>query len=117
MFGLTFDKLLLLVVLAAFLLGPDRLPAAAAALGRAVKTIKRLADDTRERVREEVGPEFDAVDWKRLDPRQYDPRRIVRDALADPAPRPVLSAPRRHPVPQGTRADSADTAVPAGDTA
>ena len=28
-----------------------------------------------------MGPEFDDVDWKALDPRQYDPRRIVRDAL------------------------------------
>jgi sec-independent protein translocase protein TatB len=29
-----------------------------------------------------LGPEFDEVDWKKLDPRQYDPRRIVRDALS-----------------------------------
>ena len=34
-----------------------------------------------------MGPEFDEVDWTKLDPRQYDPRRIVREALLDdPAP-------------------------------
>jgi sec-independent protein translocase protein TatB len=30
-----------------------------------------------------MGPEFDEVDWKKLDPRQYDPRRIIREALLD----------------------------------
>jgi sec-independent protein translocase protein TatB len=34
-------------------------------------------------MREEMGPEFDEVDWKKLDPRQYDPRRIIREALLD----------------------------------
>jgi sec-independent protein translocase protein TatB len=34
-------------------------------------------------MREEMGPEFDEVDWRKLDPRQYDPRRIIREALAD----------------------------------
>ena len=35
--------------------------------------------------REEMGPDFD-VDWKKLDPRQYDPRRIIREALTDVDP-------------------------------
>ena len=30
-----------------------------------------------------MGPEFDDIDWRKFDPRQYDPRRIVRDALSD----------------------------------
>ena len=96
MFGWSFEKLLLIGVLAVFLLGPDRLPQVAAQLGRFVKSIKRMADGARDRMREEMGPEFDEVDWKKLDPRQYDPRRIIREALTDdetPAPRtPVKSA-------------------------
>ena len=32
-------------------------------------------------MRDEMGPDFDDVDWKKLDPRQYDPRRIIREAL------------------------------------
>jgi sec-independent protein translocase protein TatB len=33
-----------------------------------------------------LGPDFDDMDWKKLDPRQYDPRRIIREALKeDPA--------------------------------
>ncbi len=81
--GLTFDKLLIILVIAVFLIGPDRLPGYAAQLARLVKTLRGFADGARERMREEMGPEFDEVDWRKLDPRQYDPRRIIRDALVD----------------------------------
>ena len=82
-FGLTFDKLIIIAVIAVFLVGPDRLPAYAAQLARLVKSLRAMADGAKDRMREEMGPEFDEVDWKKLDPRQYDPRRIIREALLD----------------------------------
>jgi sec-independent protein translocase protein TatB len=89
-FGLTFDKLLIIAVIAVFLIGPDRLPGYAAQLARLVRTLRGFADGAKDRMREEMGPEFDEVDWKKLDPRQYDPRRIIREALTDePAVKPV----------------------------
>ncbi|WP_309708176.1 twin-arginine translocase TatA/TatE family subunit [Pseudolysinimonas sp.] len=91
-FGLTFDKLLIILVIALFLVGPDRLPGYAAQLARLVKTLRGFADGAKERMREEMGPEFDEVDWRKLDPRQYDPRRIIREALVDeviPPAKPV----------------------------
>lgn len=91
-FGLTFDKLLIILVIALFLIGPDRLPGYAAQLARLVKTLRGFADGAKERMREEMGPEFDEVDWRKLDPRQYDPRRIIREALVDeviPPTKPV----------------------------
>lgn len=90
--GLTFDKLLIIGVIAVFLLGPERLPHYAAQLGRLVRGVRDMANGAKERMREEMGPEFDEVDWKKLDPRQYDPRRIIREALVDDEPAP---APRR----------------------
>ncbi|WP_343916145.1 twin-arginine translocase TatA/TatE family subunit [Agrococcus citreus] len=81
--GITLDKLLLIAVLAAILIGPERLPALAEKLGALVRGLRDLAGGAKERMREEMGPEFDEVDWRRLDPRQYDPRRIVMDALRD----------------------------------
>ncbi|WP_111719304.1 twin-arginine translocase TatA/TatE family subunit [Homoserinimonas sp. OAct 916] len=90
--GLTFDKLLIIGVIAVFLLGPERLPHYAAQLGRLVRGVRDMANGAKERMREEMGPEFDEVDWKKLDPRQYDPRRIIREALIDDEPAP---APRR----------------------
>jgi len=99
MFGLTFDKILLLAIVAVFLLGPERLPHYAAQLARLVKTVRRMADGAKDRMREEMGPDFDEVDWKKLDPRQYDPRRIIREALVD-EPEPV----RLRPPSQAARA-------------
>ena len=85
MFGLTFEKLLIIGVIAVFLLGPERLPHYAAQLGRLVRSMRDMATGAKDRVREEMGPDFD-VDWKKLDPRQYDPRRIIREALSDVDP-------------------------------
>ena len=86
MFGLTFEKLLLVGIVAVFLLGPEKLPHYAAQLARLVRQLRDLANGAKERMRDEMGPEFDDVDWKKLDPRQYDPRRIIREALVDDEP-------------------------------
>lgn len=91
-FGLTFDKLIIIAVIAVFLIGPDRLPGYAAQLARLVRSLRAMADGAKDRMREEMGPEFDEVDWKKLDPRQYDPRRIIREALLED-PAPVAGAP------------------------
>lgn len=81
--GLTIDKILVILVIAMVLLGPERLPGYAKKLGELTRNIKRMADGAKDRLRDEMGPEFDEVDWKQLDPRQYDPRRIIRDALVE----------------------------------
>jgi sec-independent protein translocase protein TatB len=101
-FGLTFDKLLIIAVIAVFLIGPERLPGYAAQLGRLARSLRTMADGAKDRMREEMGPEFDEVDWKKLDPRQYDPRRIIREALiddptpADPPAGPPLPEPKAY---------------------
>ena len=105
-FGLTFDKLLIILVIAVFLIGPDRLPGYAAQLARLVKTLRGFADGAKDRMREEMGPEFDEVDWRKLDPRQYDPRRIIREALIDE----VVPPPVKPPSPNGPRRASRESA-------
>lgn len=81
--GLTFEKLLVIMLIAVFVVGPDRLPVYAQKLAQLVKSLKQMASGAKDRMRDEMGPEFDEVDWKKLDPRQYDPRRIIRDALLE----------------------------------
>lgn len=83
MFGLTIEKLLIIGVIAAFLVGPDKLPIYAGKLGEFVRRLRTMTDGAKDRMRDEMGSEFDDVDWKKLDPRQYDPRRIIREALVD----------------------------------
>ena len=86
MLGLTFEKLLIIGVIAVFLLGPDKLPIYTQKLGQFVRSLRDMANGAKSRMKEEMGDEFDEVDWRKLDPRQYDPRRIVRDALSDVDP-------------------------------
>jgi len=85
-FGLTIEKLLLIGVVAALILGPERLPRYAESLAALTKRAREWVSSARTRVRDEMGEDFDDVDWRTLDPRQYDPRRIIREALLDDAP-------------------------------
>jgi sec-independent protein translocase protein TatB len=77
-------EFIILVVLAVFLLGPDRMPEYAAKLARFVVHARRMANDAKGQLKEQMGPEFEDVNWRQYDPRQYDPRRIVRQALLEP---------------------------------
>ena len=81
--GLTLDKIFVILLIALFVIGPEKLPSYAKRLGELVRSAKRMADGAKDRLRDEMGPEFDDVNWKQLDPRQYDPRRIIRDALLE----------------------------------
>jgi sec-independent protein translocase protein TatB len=94
--GLTIEKLLLFGLVAALLIGPERLPRYAEALAAFTRRARDWISTARTRMREEMGEDFEDVDWRTLDPRQYDPRRIIREALLDDAPvappKPVTSA-------------------------
>jgi sec-independent protein translocase protein TatB len=86
MFGLTIEKLFLIGIIAVFLLGPERLPHYAAQLARLVRHLRDMANGAKDRVKDELGTDYEDIDWKKLDPRQYDPRRIIREALVDADP-------------------------------
>jgi sec-independent protein translocase protein TatB len=83
MFGLSMEKFLLIVLLAVLILGPDRIPYYAKKLGELVRKGKRMLDNAQDQMKNELGDGYEDVDWKKLDPRQYDPRRIVREALLE----------------------------------
>ena len=82
-FDINGGELLVLGAVAVVVLGPERLPTYAAQLGHWVREARTFARGAREQVRKEMGEDFDDIDWQALDPRRYDPRRIVRDALLD----------------------------------
>ena len=83
MFGLSAEKVLLLGLLAVLILGPDKLPHYAQQLAKWVKSARRFVASTQSQLKSELGDDVD-LDWRKLDPRQYDPRRIVREALSEP---------------------------------
>ncbi|MDX2375754.1 Sec-independent protein translocase TatB [Microbacterium sp. LRZ72] len=117
-FGLTFEKLLLIGVLAALLVGPERLPRYAESLAHLTVRVKDFLQGAKTRVRDEMGPEFDDVDWQKLDPRQYDPRRIIREALLDDATVPQMNpGPQVKPVSADPAAALAASRAASGETA
>ena len=92
--------MIVLLLLALFLIGPERVPEYAQKLKELVKAGKRYATGATDGLKETLGPEFADVDWRKLDPRQYDPRTIVRQALLEDDDEPV-PAPRDEPVRTG----------------
>lgn len=83
MLDINAGELLVIAVLAVVLIGPERLPRYVEQLATFARAGKRWLAEAKDRVAEELGPEVGDVDWARLDPRAYDPRAIVRDALLD----------------------------------
>lgn len=84
MFGLTLEKLLLVGLIAAVVIGPQRLPAVVARLASLLRALRGMVDAARHRAATELGVPADATEWRALDPRRYDPRRIIAEALAAP---------------------------------
>lgn len=91
-FGLTIEKLLLIGLIAILVVGPDRLPGYAAQFARLITRLRDMARGAETRLKDEFGDDIGLAELKKLDPRQYDPRRIIRDALND---NPTSSKPMR----------------------
>ncbi len=80
MFGLTFEKLFLVALIAAVIIGPQRLPEYAGRLGAIVRRVTLIVGEAAGRAEQEAGVASIRQEWTALDPRQYDPRRIIREA-------------------------------------
>ena len=82
MFNLGAGEAVVIGLVAVIVLGPERLPRAAADVGRVLRHLRGVAQDAKAELRAELGPEVD-------DLRSLDPRRLIREQLLaeDDAPR------------------------------
>ncbi len=85
-------EILVLIVAGLFILGPERLPEAAAWLGRTVRKVRDFATGARQQLRDEVGTDFEEFrkpieDLRNL--RNFDPKHVVRQHLFDGDPDPL----------------------------
>lgn len=91
MFGINGGELLIIIVIAMIVVGPERVPDYAQQLRswavRGRDYVRRSQAD----IAREVGGD---VDWSTLDPRRYDPRTIVREAFAEEPSTPPTPTPR-----------------------
>ena len=82
-FGINGNEFLVIILVAVIVVGPQRLPEYTRKLTQMVRQLRVFLDNARSQIAEEVGPEMADLDLSSLDPRQYDPRKIVRDALGE----------------------------------
>jgi sec-independent protein translocase protein TatB len=91
MFNIGWGEFLILIVAGLLILGPERLPSAAAWAGRTVRQVRDYANGAREQLRSELGPEFDELrapleDLRGLrgfNPRGFTPRSALTRHLFD----------------------------------
>ena len=77
-------EFIIIVVIALVVIGPERMPEYAQQLKELVKSVRRMAFDAKDDFKEAMGPGvLDDINWRQYDPRQYDPRVIVREAFAE----------------------------------
>lgn len=77
-------EILVLGIAGLFILGPERLPAAAAWVGRSIRKVREYATGARDQLKNELGPDFDELrkplqDLQQL--RNFDPKTIVTQTL------------------------------------
>ena len=82
-FGISGSEFLVIILVAVIVVGPQRLPEYTRKLTQMVRQLRVFLDNARSQIAEEAGPEMADLDLSSLDPRQYDPRKIVRDALGE----------------------------------
>jgi sec-independent protein translocase protein TatB len=93
LFDINGSEFLLLLLITVVVVGPERLPRYAGQLGAWVRTANGFLRTAKDRVDDELGDQAADLDWAALDPRRYDPRRIVREALLDDPVATQLSPP------------------------
>lgn len=83
MFGISGGEFLVILLVIAIVVGPQRLPEYTRTVTQWVRQLRLFLDNAKQQIAEEVGPELADINLSDLDPRNYDPRKIVRDALGE----------------------------------
>lgn len=82
MFGIGFGELVVIALLAVLVFGPDKLPELAQQAGRFVRQLRHFANNARDELRSELGPEFADLELSDLDPRAI-VRKHIAEAMAE----------------------------------
>jgi len=101
-FGIGFGEFVVIAVLAVLVFGPDRLPELAKQAGQFVRKLRTFANNARDELRSELGPDYADLELKDLDPRVI-VRKHIAEALADEDEPVARAKPKRRPLEAGER--------------
>jgi sec-independent protein translocase protein TatB len=77
MFGVGLPELVVIAFVAVLVFGPDKLPDLARQAGRMARQLRTFANQARDELRDELGPEYADLDLRDLDPRAIVKRHII----------------------------------------
>ncbi len=83
--GLGWPEATVLLLLALFVFGPDRLPGIAADAGKTLRKFRGYLKGMRDDLSSELGPEIGELDLKSLDPREFVRKHLLEDEDDTPA--------------------------------
>ncbi|MCX6450516.1 MAG: sec-independent translocase [Actinobacteria bacterium] len=83
MFGIGGGELLTLLLVAVFLIGPDKLPQFTVDAARFIKKVKALAQSATTELRENLGPGFEDLQVQDLHPKKFISKHL-NDAMEEP---------------------------------
>ena len=89
MFDLSITKIAVLLVLAVVIFGPEQLPKLAQQAGRALRDLRKLADNATRDLKEGLGPEFADFDVTDLHPKNF-VRKHLMDGFGDLTEEPQI---------------------------
>jgi sec-independent protein translocase protein TatB len=72
-------EIALLVIVALFVFGPEKLPQVAQEAGRMIRGLRKMARDFSDDVKKELGPEFQDLDLEDLNPRTFVRKRLLSE--------------------------------------
>lgn len=93
MFGVGLTEMAVIAFVAVLVFGPEKLPDLARQAGQLARQVRRMADNARDELRSELGPEYADLELRDLDPRTI-VRRHIQEAL-DEDDEPVRPPARR----------------------
>ena len=82
-FGISGGEFLVILLVIMVVIGPSRLPEYTRTFAQFVRKARVSLEGAKASVREELGPELSDLKLADFDPRNYDPRKIVRDVMGE----------------------------------
>jgi sec-independent protein translocase protein TatB len=86
-FDLSIPKLLVLAVIALVIFGPNELPKIASQAGRALRDLRKIAENAKNDLREGLGPEFSDFEIEDLNPKRFVQKHLFDDLNGGSAPK------------------------------